>query len=365
MNAIDHQTAPHRPAQLFAVRPRSVRSPVPGYSTPPGSRYQIDFDLIARTVTRQKISRWADALREIVMASLPTLCIAGAAALFIALSATMNALFLSSLGRTTSEASILAALSVAADVTKAVLPVVVVRAIVLRAWGQVAGASLMLGIVITLSLASGIGFAALTRGAVTAARQADTEARFSAQRQLRDIDARLAQLPHGRTVGVLDVEIARTTLDRFWTSSNSCTVVAGVAVRQFCAEVLRLQSERAAAQDRTALMAERNTLAAQLASLPSGSVESDPQAMAVADVLGVDTSRLRRGLSVALAVTVELGSVILVLLLNGSALLRWQDPQRPTEPSTAILPHSKDVNQWHRRRSTARFAHNGSATDAR
>lgn len=299
------------------------------------------------------------------MASLPTFCIAGAAALFIALSATMNGLFLASLGRTPTEASILAALSVAADVTKAVLPVVVVRAIVLRAWGQVIGASLMLGIVITLSLASGIGFAALTRGAATAARLADTEARSSIQRQLRDIDARLDLLPHGRTVGVLDVEIARTALDRFWTSSNSCTVIGAVAVRQFCAEVLRLKSERAAALDRKALMAERSTLTVRLASLSSGAGESDPQAVAVADVLGVDTSRLRRGLSVALAVTIELGSVILILLLNGPALLRWRDPERPTEPSKVNLPHSKDVSQWHLRRNPARFVHNGSATDAR
>lgn len=299
------------------------------------------------------------------MPSLPTLCIAAAAALFVALSATMNAMFLASLGRTALESGILAALSVAADVSKAVLPVVLVRAVVLRAWGQVAGASLMLGIVIMLSLASGIGFAALTRGAATAARQADTDARSNVQRQLRDIDARLDQLPHGRTVGVLDVEIARATLDRFWTSSNSCTVVVGVAVRQFCAEVLRLKSERAAALDRTALMAERSTLAAQLASLSSGSVEGDPQAKAVADVLGVDTSRLRLGLSVALAATVELGSVILILLLNGPAVLRWQDPERPTEPSTVNLPHSKDVSQWHLRRNPARFLHNGSAADAR
>lgn len=299
------------------------------------------------------------------MSSLPTLCIAIAAALFIALSATTNALFLSSLGRTAAEASILAMLSIAADVTKAVLPVVLVRAIVLRAWGQLAGAALMLGIVIALSLASGIGFAALTRGAVTAARQADADVRSSAQLQLRDLDARLEQLPLGRSVGVLDVEIARMMLDRHWTSSNFCVVVAGAAVRQFCSEVLRLKSERAAANDRSALMMERSALSARLVGMSSSAGESDPQAAAVADVLGIDTSRLRRGLSVALAVTIELGSVILVLLLNGSALLRWRDPERPSEPSAVSLPHSKDVSQWHRRRSPARFTLNGSATDAR
>lgn len=299
------------------------------------------------------------------MSSLPTLCIATAAALFIALSATMNALFLSSLGRTATEASILAMLSVAADVTKAVLPVVVVRAMVLRAWGQLAGASLMLGIVFALSLASGIGFVALTRGTVTAARQADADVRSSTQLQLRDLDARLEQLPHGRTVGVLDVEIARMTLDRLWTTSNFCTVVAGANERQFCGEVLRLKSERAAAHDRSALMTERAALTARLAGMSSSAGDSDPQASAVADVLGIDTSRLRRGLSVALAVTVELGSVILVLLLNGPALLRWRDPERPSEPGTVSLPHSKDVSQWHRRRNSARFTLNGSANDAR
>ncbi len=299
------------------------------------------------------------------MSSLPTLCIATAAALFVSLSATMNALFLSSLGRSALEAGILAALSVAADLTKAVLPVVVVRAIVLRAWWQVAGASSMLGIVIALSLTSGVGFAALTRGAVTAARQSDADARSSTLHQVRDLDARLDQLPHGRTVGVLDVEIARMMLDRRWTSSNSCATGAAVAVRQYCAEVLRLKSERAAAHDRSALMTERAALVAQLAGISYGAGESDPQAAAVADVLGIDKSRLRRGLSVALAVTIELGSVILVLLLSGPALLHRHAPDRPQESSTASLPHSKDVSQWHRRRNPSRFTLNGSATDER
>lgn len=299
------------------------------------------------------------------MSSLPTLCIAIAAALFIALSATMNALFLSSLGRTATEASILAVLSVAADVTKAVLPVVVVRAIVLRAWGQLAGASVMLGIVIALSLASGIGFAALTRGAAAAARQADADVRSSTQLQIRDLDTRLQQLPHGRTVGVLDAELARMMLDRHWTSSNFCVAVAGATMRQFCSEVLRLKAERAAAHDRAALMTERSALSARFADMSSSASDSDPQASAVAEVLGIDTSRLRRGLSVALAVTIELGSVILVLLLNGPTLLRWRNPERRSEPSAVTLPHSKDVSQWHRRRNSARFMLNGSAPDAR
>ncbi|MEQ1615980.1 MAG: hypothetical protein ABL904_24745 [Hyphomicrobiaceae bacterium] len=262
------------------------------------------------------------------------------------------------------EAGILAALSVAADLTKAVLPVVVVRALLLRAWGPLAGASVMLGIVISLSLASGTGFVAVTRGAVTAARQAEVDARSSYDRQLRGLDARLEHLPFGRTVGVLDAEIARMVLDRRWTSSKACIAVAGAVSREFCAEVLRLKSERAAAHDRADLVAQRNMLATRLVGLTTGASESDPQAAAVADLLGTDASRLRRDLTVAMAITIELGSVILILLLSGQTLLRWQDPAQPQEPSAANLPRSTDVSQWRRRRDPTMFKLDGSANDA-
>lgn len=299
------------------------------------------------------------------MTLLPTYAIALAAALFVTLSATMNALFLSSLGRTALEAGILAALSIAADLAKAALPIVLVRACMLRAWGQVAGASVMLTIVIALSLASGTGFAALTRGAVTAARQAGVDARSNLQSQVREIEVRMQQLPLGRTLGVLDVEIARVMVDRHWASSNGCTVIAASVARQFCAEYLRLKSERAAAQDRNTLATERMALLARLDGMPSGAGESDAQAAAVADVLGLDAARLRRGLSLALAVIIELGAVILALLLSGSALRRWPEANSPPPPKTVDLPHSKDVSQWHRRRNPGSFPLNGGAADAR
>ena len=67
-----------------------------------------------------------------------------AALLFIGVSATMNALFLSSLGRTSLEVGLLAAVSIASDISKAVLPVLMLRSVLLRAWGNVAAAALLL-----------------------------------------------------------------------------------------------------------------------------------------------------------------------------------------------------------------------------
>ena len=114
--------------------------------------------------------------------------VALAALLFIAVSATMNALFLSSLGRTPIECGLLAAVSLASDIVKAVLPVVIMRAIILRAWVQGGAAALMLAVVVALSLASGTGFAALTRGTVTASRAAQNDLLVARQRDLAEME---------------------------------------------------------------------------------------------------------------------------------------------------------------------------------
>ncbi len=299
------------------------------------------------------------------MSTLPTLCIAGAAALFIALSALMNALFLSSLGRSPLEVGLLAAVSLAADGAKAALPVVVVRSVRMRAWCHATAAVLMLIVVITLSLASGAGFAAMTRDTATAARQADADSRSALLRQLRDIETHLDRMPVRSSAAVLDAEIARATIDRRWTVSKSCSEIAGTSVRQFCSEVLRLKSERAAAFDRERLASDRVALVDRMAALTPHAPEADPQAAALADLTGVDTSSLRRYLTLALAVTLEVGAVILILLLTGPALLRWSDPDRKPEPIPAILPHSKDVAHWHRRREASTIDFNRSGTNER
>ncbi|MGL1446974.1 hypothetical protein ACSTIZ_00510, partial [Vibrio parahaemolyticus] len=76
-----------------------------------------------------------------------------------------------SLGRGPFEIVVLAAVSVASDVVKAVLPVVLARAVILRAWTHGIVAAVMLAVVIAFSLVSGTGFAALMRGASAAAHQ--------------------------------------------------------------------------------------------------------------------------------------------------------------------------------------------------
>jgi hypothetical protein len=285
-----------------------------------------------------------------------TLAMAIAATLFVALSATMNAVFLSSLGRTELESGLLAIMSIASDIAKAALPVVIVRTIALRAWTHTAGAAVMLLLVIASSLASGTGFAALTRNTATATRQAQVDALSAAKRELRDIEARLDLIPLVRPAAVIDAELAAALIDRRWTASKSCTDIPGPSARQFCGEVLKYKAERAASVERDNLTAVRANASEQLERLARvGSTEGDPQATAVAQLFGVDTSTPRLVLTSFMAIVIEFGSVILILLVSGPALRGWGESKRgrPQRPLPVTLPLSKDVAHWHQRREAA------------
>ena len=163
--------------------------------------------------------------------------VAGAALLFIAVSAIMNALFLSSLGRTPVEVGLLAAVSVAADLVKAVLPVLILRAIIARAWAHLVIASMMLAVVAALSLASGAGFAAVTRNSAVTLRVSQANTLAARQTELRDIEVGIAGLPQTRQTGVIETDIAAQTIDRRWALSKSCTDITTASVRKFCTEV--------------------------------------------------------------------------------------------------------------------------------
>jgi hypothetical protein len=285
------------------------------------------------------------------MPNILTLVMAAAAILFVALSATMNALFLSSLGRTPIETVLLGLVSVASDLAKAVLPVVVVRAILLRAWLQVTAAALMLALVVTLSLASGTGFAALTRGSSIAKRQAQTDAIVTAKRDLMEVEGRLHGLPPSRPTRVVDADLETAMIDRRWIVSKSCAEISGPSARSFCTGVSVLKAERAASTERDSLANERIGLRDKIEQLGvAENTDSDPQSAVVAQLLGVHAAVPRLALTAFTAAVIELGSVLLILLVTGPTLLGWRNPDCAPKPPSVTLPTSKDVAHWHRRR---------------
>lgn len=290
------------------------------------------------------------------MPNILTLVMAVAAILFVALSATMNALFLSSLGRTAIETSLLALVSVASDLAKAVLPVVIVRAILLRVWSQVAAATLMLLLVVVLSLASGIGFAALTRQTSIAVRSGQSDTLAAAKRDLQDVESRLNYLTVSRPTRVVEAAFATAIVDRRWSGSKECTEISSQTVRQYCTDVLTLKAEGTVSAERETLVRERASLRSKIESLNgTGNIDSDPQSALVAQLLGIDAAAPRLVLTSFTAAVIELGSVILILLVTGPTLHGWRDPDdvHPRSPTPVTLPFSKDVARWHRRQAAA------------
>ena len=281
--------------------------------------------------------------------------VASAALLFIAISAIMNALFLSSLGRTPIEVGLLAAVSVASDMVKAVLPVLIVRAIMIRAWSQCVIASVMLTVVVALSLASGTGFAALTRNAAVTTRDAQADELAARQRELRELEIGIEGLAPSRQTAVVEAAIAGLTIDRHWALSKSCTDITGPSARKFCTGLSTLKSELALATARDQLTAKRSGTRSGIDVLQMAGAggDSDPQAAAIAALLGVDKSTPRLVLPVSIAVVLELGGVILVLLLADPTLIGWREPGTSPKPMLvpAEVPMSADRTHWQRQRN--------------
>lgn len=289
------------------------------------------------------------------MSHLARLVIGTAALLFIGVSATMNALFLSSLGRTAIETGLLICVSLTADMTKAVLPVALLRALVVRAWGEASVALIMLVCVTALSLASGTGFAALTREAATGARAVKTERATAQRAHIQRLEARLAASQALRSTAAMEVDVSAAMLDRRWRSSNGCASPASQTLRAFCTETLKLKSALADARERDRLDAELQAARTTLDTLQRGDTgnDSDPQATAIAALFGIDRAWPRVVLVSSLTIILELGSICLVLLASGSALRAAPSSQAaPTAPlMPAEIPGQADRTFWHRERA--------------
>lgn len=316
-------------------------------------------DLMACSRTHVRVAPWPEQTDGCwTMSSIVKGTVLLAAVLFIGISASMNALFLSSFGRSPIETGLLTAVSIAGDVVKAVLPVVLARTIAQRAWGQTSLCGVMLAVAIAMSVASGLGFAAGLRSEAVTVREGASAVLKAREADLADIEQRLAALSPARTVPAITTDIDAAKFDRAWAASKACTQATGLAMRQFCERVVRLRGELAAATERDRYHADRRMLREAIGELrKSGSAaDADPQASALAELLGTDRKTPRMLVTTAMALVLELGSIVLILLAAGSALRGWHEPGReprvPEEP--VVVPASADRTHWHRQRQHAK-----------
>lgn len=267
------------------------------------------------------------------------------AVVFIVASATINSLFLSSLGRSELESGLFVVVSIASDVAKAVLPVIMARAVATRAWVHAAVTGVFLTVTIALSLASGIGFASTTRGSVTALRDAQAQRLARAETDLAGIDRRMATLTSVRSAAVIEEAIKAQLIDRRWKASEQCADPSWASARKFCAELFRLRGELAAAKEVAKLDTQRQALRAEIETLRGhgAGAASDPQADAVAELLGIAPRTVRLGLMIVIAVVLELGSVSLVLLAAGPAVRSAEKRERQEPAKAGAIQESRQV----------------------
>ena len=206
-----------------------------------------------------------------------------AATVFLVVSALANLRFGLSLGSTELDRAIYAAASVASDVMKAILPI-----LVLLLWSRRHRVTALAAIILWTgcvgwSLASAVGFAATSREDVVAVRQANAETRHGWQTTVRRSEEKLASLQMSRPANVILAEINNLPVPaNIWRRTKKCTDVTIETSQIACAKIQSLRAELASARAAEKLEKRLEATRAKLDTAPVSGSKTDPQAAAIA-----------------------------------------------------------------------------------
>ncbi len=198
----------------------------------------------------------------------------------------INAWYGQSLGRSAEASTLLAGLSISADVLALLLPAAARalwldrhRAVALTAW-------LLWFVTIGCALLATIGFAAVNISDTTAARDKLAGEAGRLRVQIEQLRAERTGIGETRAVSAIEAELQRAqpAAAPVWKATAGCTDVTRPISGQMCAEVLRLREALGSAQRRDALDLDLRAAEARLAALPPVAA-ADPQAETAAGLL--------------------------------------------------------------------------------
>lgn len=253
------------------------------------------------------------------MRSLMVMASMAAALTLITASGLMNWVFMTSLGKSAFEQHLLGAVSIAVSAFLALLP-----ALMLWAWRERRPLYIILGLPVFLafaafSLSSAVGFAAKNRGSLGEDRRLASGRLIEVTREIEQGEAQQKAFGSMRTFAVVQELLHGLEQDRRWQSSKFCGDATADASRSFCKGYFELKAEGARAaeserlQERLAeLKRERERLEDQGAGR-----EADNQAAVLARILGFQTGEVERGLTLFLAVLVEMGAALGLYFATG------------------------------------------------
>lgn len=228
---------------------------------------------------------------------------------FMAASGAMNAHFWLSQGKSELEGQILAAVSIAGDLFKAMLPFFIAAAFAAGRWIKgFVGIGLMT-LVLVFSLMSALGFAAGNRGAVSGGREAVNARLEAVTSELRDVDIQISKLGDIKDIRIVESALEVKKQDVRWTWSKNCADATAPKSREFCTEYLQMAGELAAATTVARLRERQATLRREALKLREHGAgqAADPQASLLAKLVPLaDASLMQTVVMVLIAVMVEL-----------------------------------------------------------
>lgn len=269
-----------------------------------------------------------------------------AAAVLIAASASMNYVFVSSLGKTPFEGAVLGSVSVAVDVMKALLAVFVAKALRdgHRTFSVIGGCAFLL-----FSLGSFLaatGFTSVNRGAVTDERKTAASVLSELEQDLADARQRRVGLGQHRASPVLLELMASQRIDARWKASAECAAPTLSSHRELCGQMAALKVELATAEEAARLEAVITGLRGRIDSLRrSGSGAAiDPQARFLAESLGLSEAAVQRLLMSTLALIVEVSSALGIYLATGHSSNPEKDKAAATSDGTPETSHQASLS---------------------
>jgi hypothetical protein len=263
-----------------------------------------------------------------------------AAGVLLAVSAAMNWRFGFSLGRTEFDGQIYGAASAAADCMKALVPFFFFAALRTKMWSQAAASALVWVVVMSYSMTSALGHAALNRLDTAGQRAATVQTYKDHRADLKRAQEQLSWIPQHRPAQAVQSQIDSVKADRAWRWTKGCTKVTGPKGRSYCQKYHGFTAELASAEQANVLEARIADTQAKLAQSDGATVmsEADPQAAVLAKLAGVfmpsiKVEDVQTALTVFIALLLEVGSAFGMYV----AFSQWRlyDSYAPAAPNIA------------------------------
>ena len=264
-----------------------------------------------------------------------------AALAMIAASCALNFDYWSAQGQTERESHILGVVSVAVDLMKAALPVLIVVALRERRIVYASVASCAFLLFLMASLVASIGFLTKTRGAKVGTQEALSARYLLVRQELAELDTQFTRLPSAVPVAAIEARIKAQQQNWRWKSTKHCTDATAPASRSFCAQYF-VERERLGSAVTAARLAERRAqLHSEVTRLQrmGATQAADPQAQMLAHFMPwIDHSDARLGLMLFIAAFIEVGAALGLYLATGHGWVA-------TNSSRTKLAGTRDTRQ--------------------